>query len=102
MVSFEIKASKIAGDGVFAKEDITNGENIGLGFKRIGTTGNPDKDYMRTSLGEKINHSQNSNIILSQDADKFYFTSSKDIRSGDELLINYESIPWDGKRDFKP
>ena len=66
MVNLEIKGSNIAGHGVFTRDNIVCGENIGLGFKRISTTGNPDVDYARTSLGEKINHSQDPNIGLLQ------------------------------------
>lgn len=100
MVNLEIKKSHIAGDGVFTKDDVISGENIGLGYERISTIGNPDVDFMRTSLGEKINHSQDPNVELLQDGDKFYFISLRDIPSGEELFLNYESIPWEGKRDF--
>lgn len=100
MIDLEIKKSDIAGDGVFTKDDIISGENIGLGYERIGTTGKPDVDFMRTSLGEKINHSQDPNVGLLQNGDKFYFISLRDIPSGEELLLNYERIPWEGKRDF--
>lgn len=100
MISLEIKKSSVDGDGVFAKENITNGENMGLGFEKVENTGNPDTDYMRTNLGEKINHSKDSNVRLFQDNNKFYFFSSRDIQQGEELLLDYESIPWDGKRGF--
>ncbi len=100
MINLETKKSDIAGDGVFTKEDIASGENIGLGFEKICDTGNPDTDYIRTKLGEKINHSQNPNLRLSENGDKFYFISSREIKSGEELVLDYKSIPWEGKRDF--
>jgi hypothetical protein len=100
MTKFQIQKSNISGNGIFAKEDILAHENIGLGFKKISNTGNPDTDYTRTELGTMINHSENPNVILSQNNNDLFILSTRKIKAGEELFLDYTTIPWEGKREF--
>ena len=61
---FGVKQSNISGKGIFAKTNIDQGVKIGLAFRKNNSTGNPDKDYVRTELGVYVNHSNNPNIIF--------------------------------------
>ncbi len=97
---FEIKKSNISGKGVFALKDLKKDLELGLAFEKISETGNPDKDYLRTDLGAFVNHSKNNNLILKQKNKKFIYITKKVIKKDEELLLNYQDFPWEGKRDF--
>lgn len=97
---YEIKKSKIAGQGVFAKEDLKKSINLGIAFKKKKDTGIPDKDYQRTRLGEKTNHFSKPNAKLIKKGVYFYIQTSKKIKQGEEITIDYGTIPWAGKRVF--
>jgi hypothetical protein len=97
---YKIKKSGVSGEGIFAEIDIDSGTNLGVGFEKIGNTGTPDQDYTRTELGEKINHSENPNLELKEEENKFYLITARKIKAGEELFLNYKDIPWQGKSDF--
>jgi len=96
---FKIRKSKISGKGVFAKDNINKNSVIGLGFKKIKNTKNPDEDYTRTNLGKYINHSKKPNVKLLKLNNKFFIISIKEIAKNNELFIDYDSFPWEGKRE---
>ncbi len=98
--SYEIKDSSISGDGTFAAKEIIKGEKLGLAFTKLSDSGVPDKDYERTELGAKTNHSEKPNVKLISSGKEFYFKSIKKINQGEELFIDYSKFPWEGKRDF--
>jgi len=97
---FEIKKSNISGKGVFAFKNLKENLELGIAFKKISETGNPDKDYLRTDLGTFVNHSKKNNLILKQKGEKFVYVTKKQIKKGEELFLNYNDFPWEGKRDF--
>jgi len=99
---YEIRESKIQGKGVFAKSDIPKNFNLGIAFKKINDTGNPDDDYERTKLGEYVNHSSvKNNLSYLADNKDIFFIAKNNIKREEELLINYKDFFWEGKRDFK-
>lgn len=98
---YELGDSKISGNGMFAKEDIPKNEDVGLAFV-IKNIEDPDNGIKRLELGQFTNHSKSPNLKISK-IDKYghlHFIALKDIAKGDELTINYNSFPWEGKRDF--
>ena len=78
-----IKDSPIAGQGLFAKEDIPAGTHLGMSHLLLG-----DAIY-RTPLGGFINHSEEPNCIKYFD-DGFYFIKTQNnIKTGEELFLKY-------------
>ena len=98
--NYEIKKSKISGKGIFAKINLDKNNNLGIAFKKISNTGNDDKDYERTKLGQYINHSNSNNLDLMQSGTVFFFVTNREIKKGEELIFDYKKFPWEGKRDF--
>jgi len=90
----EIGPSVIEGVGLFAKDNIEKGENLGMSHLKIGTR------KIRTPLGGFLNHSDHPNCHRV----KLRFTEREcrytlwnlialvDIQDGEELTIKYE---WD-------
>ena len=81
--SLHIRDSPVAGQGLFAKEDIPTGTHLGMSHIVI------DEIIYRTPLGGFINHSDDPNCIKDH-VNGFYFVrTSKHIKSGDELFLKY-------------
>ena len=90
----EIGPSVIEGIGLFAKDNIEKGANLGMSHLKIGTR------KIRTPLGGFLNHSDHPNCHRV----KLRFTEGEcrytlwnlialvDIQDGEELTIKYE---WD-------
>tara|TARA_B110001454_G_scaffold95539_1_gene90656 strand:+ start:109 stop:486 length:378 start_codon:yes stop_codon:yes gene_type:complete len=92
--SLRIGESNIHGQGLFSKEDIPQGTDLGLSHvfvmhdwdgKVWGT-----KYWQRTPLGGFINHSESPNIIAEVEGPNINFFTKKKIKTGEELLIRYE------------
>ena len=94
--SLTIKSSGINGLGLFAKEFIVRGTNLGMSHIKLG-----DKIY-RTPLGGFINHSNNPNCVKAvlrftdEDDPKLIINYMKwnlividDIQEGEELTVKY-------------
>ena len=94
--SLTIKQSNINGLGLFAKEGMEQGNNLGMSHLKIGDT------IFRTPLGGFINHSNNPNCVKAElrmtDEDlkghaynykKWNLITSKDIKEGEELTLRY-------------
>jgi len=89
--SLTIKQSRINGLGLFAKEDIGQGTNLGLSHIEI------DDTVIRTPLGGFINHSNDANCVkveLRMTNDKFNYKKwnlvvLQDIKEGEELTVRY-------------
>ena len=94
--SLTIKSSGIDGLGLFAKEFIVRGTNLGMSHIKLG-----DKIY-RTPLGGFINHSNNPNCVKAvlrftdEDDPKLKINYMKwnlividDIQEGEELTVKY-------------
>jgi len=94
--SLTIKPSGINGLGLFAKEDIAQGTNLGMSHLKIGDT------IFRTPLGGFINHANEANCVkaelrmTSEDLQghkysykKWNLITIKDIKEGEELTVRY-------------
>jgi SET domain-containing protein len=91
-----IKQSRIEGLGLFAKEGLAQGTNLGMCHLKIGTT------IFRTPLGGFINHANEANCVKGElrmtDEDlkghaysykKWNLITSQDIKAGEELTVRY-------------
>ena len=94
--SLTIKSSGIHDLGLFAKEDISRGTNLGMTHLKIGDT------VFRTPLGGFINHSNTPNCdkaelrMTNEDLQgqqyhykKWNLTTGQDIKKGEELTLKY-------------
>ena len=100
--------SKIDDLGVFAKEKIERGTNLGMSHIKLGS------QIIRTPLGGFLNHSETPNChktklrYTSEDNPKIKFdyvawnlVAVEDIKEGEELTIKYEWYnPRGGKTAF--
>ena len=77
--------SKIHDIGLFAKEKINRGRNLGISHIQIG------KELFRTPLGGFINHSDEANCELVEDEDPEYkrVRTTRKITAGEELTLKY-------------
>ena len=94
--SLTIKASKVNGLGLFAKEGIAQGTNLGMCHLKIGDT------IFRTPLGGFINHANKANCVKVElrmtdedlqghkyDYQKWNLITLQDIKEGEELTVRY-------------
>ena len=94
--SLTIKQSGINGLGLFAKEGLAQGTNLGMCHLKIG-----DRIF-RTPLGGFINHANEGNCVKAElrmtdedlqghkyDYKKWNLITSRDIKKGEELTIRY-------------
>ena len=94
--SLTIKASKVNGLGLFAKETIPQATNLGMTHIKIG------ERIIRTPLGGFINHANDSNCVKVEllmtnhddptvkfDYKKWNLITIKDIKQGEELTLKY-------------
>ena len=94
--SLTIKQSKVNGLGLFAKEGIAQGMNLGMSHFKI------DQTIFRTPLGGFINHSNDPNMVkvelrmtnqdlpnLKYDYKKWNLIALRDIKKGEELTLRY-------------
>ena len=78
-----IKDSPIAGQGIFAKEDVPEGMVLGMSHLIV------DEVIYRTPLGGFINHSDDPNCMKWRDIDKYFIKTLRSIKSGEELFLKY-------------
>jgi SET domain-containing protein len=94
--SLTIKQSGIDGLGLFAKEGIAQGTNMGMSHVLIGS------GIIRTPMGGFINHSDDANTVkvelkidsrddplLKIATKKWNLVALKDIKEGEELTVRY-------------
>ena len=94
--SVTIKQSGINGLGLFAKEGMAQGTNLGMCHLKIGDT------IFRTTLGGFINHANEANCVKAElrmtdedlqehkyDYKKWNLITSQDIKKGEELTVKY-------------
>jgi len=94
--SLTIKQSDINGLGLFAKEGMAQGTNLGMCHLKIGDT------IFRTPLGGFINHANEANCVKAEmrmteedtkghryDYQKWNLITTQDIKEGDELTVRY-------------
>jgi len=78
-----IKDSPIAGQGLFAKEDIPAGMVLGMSHLIV------DEVIYRTPLGGFINHSEDPNCVKWNEDDKYFVKTIRHISEGEELFLKY-------------
>tara|TARA_R100000008_G_scaffold66913_2_gene43961 strand:+ start:6911 stop:7207 length:297 start_codon:yes stop_codon:yes gene_type:complete len=82
-----IKDSPIAGQGIFAKEDMPADLELGVSHVVV------DDDIMRTPIGGFVNHSDDPNCVkypIEQDWGVIYHMKTiKPIKKGEELFLKY-------------
>ena len=82
-----VKDSPIAGQGLFATQDIP--DNMYLGISHVVV----DDSIMRTPLGGFVNHSDNPNCIKGYEDEGwgkiYHMRTIKDIKKGEELFLKY-------------
>ena len=86
-----IKTSKVDGLGLFAKEGIGQGTNLGMSHVEIEDT------IFRTPLGGFINHSGDANCVKIElrmvneklNYKKWNLVALQDIKEGEELTVRY-------------
>ena len=94
--SLTIKTSKVDGLGLFAKEGIAQGTNLGMSHIKIAD------QIIRTPLGGFINHSNNENCVKVEllmtneynpqqkyDYKKWNLITLRNIKEGEELTLKY-------------
>jgi hypothetical protein len=92
--SLTIQQSGIDGLGLFAKEGIAQGTNLGM--THIKLNGN----IVRTPLGGFINHSDDANVVkvellmtnegkIKFDYKKWNLVTLRNIKKGEELTVRY-------------
>jgi|TARA_B100001146_G_C16075170_1_gene388197 hypothetical protein len=92
--SLRIGDSDVHGQGLFAKEDIPQGTDLGLChiFVMHDWDGKEwgSKYWERTPLGGFINHSDDPNIHVDVEGPRANFFTIKNITAGQELFCKYE------------
>ena len=91
--SLTISQSGINGLGLFAKEGIAQGTNLGMSHLKLG------EKIFRTPLGGFINHANEANVVkvelrmvdeeLQENYKKWNLITLRDIKEGEELTIRY-------------
>ena len=88
--SLIIKKSKVNGLGLFAKESIKQGANLGTTHVKVNGT------IIRTPLGGFINHSNDPNCVKVELQDdetlktkKWTLVTLRDIKEGEEITLRY-------------
>ena len=81
-----IKTSTIDGLGLFALEDISVGDNLGVSHVYDERFTN---QFIRTPLGGFINHSDTPNLKAYINADFRYIKTLRHIKAGEELTLEY-------------
>ena len=88
--SLTIKQSKVNGLGLFAKEFIKQGTNLGTSHVKVNGT------IIRTPLGGFINHSNDPNCVKVELQDdetlktkKWTLVTLRDIKEGEEITLRY-------------
>jgi len=96
--SLTIQTSKVNGLGLFAKEGIGQGTNLGITHLEMAMLDNKQSLY-RTPLGGFINHSDTPNVVKvelktngndpSCVTKKWSLMTLRDIKKGEELTVRY-------------
>jgi len=82
--SLTIKESGINGLGLFAKESIGQGTNLGMTHLKI------KDEIFRTPLGGFINHSNDANCVKVEfNNDRWHLVTLRNIKEGEELTVSY-------------
>lgn len=91
-----IKESSINGLGLFAKEPIGSGANLGMTHVADDRF---EDGYIRLPLGGFFNHSKNPNCEVISDDEYRYLKTIKNISAGDEITARYTLYTPEGSDD---
>ena len=84
--ALHIGDSQVAGQGIFAKEDIPVDTELGLSHILL-------EEIFRTPLGGFINHSDDPNCVKypvdNKYYTKYYIKTIRPIKAGEELFLKY-------------
>ena len=84
-----IGISSIEGNGLFTTDFLEKEKELGISHVK-DTSGNFDRDLIRTAMGAFVNHDmKNYNCELYECGDYFKMRTLKDIKAGEELTLNY-------------
>ena len=91
--SLTIKTSKVNGLGLFAKEGIAQGANIGISHIEIEND-KKEIEILRTPLGGFINHANEANTVKVELHDDRYrkiwtLVALRNIKPEEELTVRY-------------
>ncbi|OUW99296.1 MAG: hypothetical protein CBD88_01080 [Flavobacteriales bacterium TMED228] len=82
-----VKDSPVAGQGLFATEDIP--DDVYLGISHVVV----DEDIMRTPLGGFVNHSETPNCVKVFEEEEwgkiYHMRTIRPIKKGEELFLKY-------------
>ena len=82
--SLTIKESGVEGLGLFAKEGIGQGTNLGMTHLKI------KDEIFRTPLGGFINHANDANCVKVEfNNDRWHLITLRNIKEGEELTVRY-------------
>ena len=84
--ALHIRDSQVAGQGIFAKEDIPVDTELGLSHILLEIL---FKEIFRTPLGGFINHSDDPNCVKYPVDNKYYIKTIRPIKAGEELFLKY-------------
>ncbi len=79
----QVKDSPIAGQGIFALEEIPSGFVLGMSHIVV------EEVIYRTPLGGFINHSDDPNCVKWCEEDKWFVKTLRKIHVGEELSLKY-------------
>ena len=80
--ALHIGDSQVAGQGIFATEDIPYDTELGLSHILL-------EEIIRTPLGGFINHSDDPNCVKYPVDNKYYIKTIRPIKAGEELFLKY-------------
>ena len=80
--ALHIGDSQVAGQGIFATEDIPYDTELGLSHILL-------EEIIRTPLGGFINHSDDPNCVKYLVDDRYYIKTIRPIKAGEELFLKY-------------
>ena len=86
--SLTIQTSKVNGLGLFAKQGIAQGINLGVTHIKV------EEEILRTPLGGFINHANEANCVKVELRDERYtkkwnLITIRNIKAGEELTLQY-------------
>ena len=83
-----IGMSEIEGNGLFTHKELIAGEEMGITHIRYNSD-DFHSNYIRTSLGGFVNHSNEPNCVLYECGAYLKMKIEKDIKPGEELTLTY-------------
>ncbi len=78
-----IQDSSVAGQGIFARENIPTGFVLGMSHIVV------EEVIYRTPLGGFINHSEDPNCVKWSEDNKYFVKTIRPIHKGEELFLKY-------------